>query len=229
MELLLDAPPVNALGTPILEQVRDTLRAAGDEPILLCGAGPAFSAGLNLAEVASLSADDMVVFLDLLEEVVGLLYHHPGPTVAYVHGHAIAGGCVLALCCDVRIGSLGRHRIGLNEVALGLQFPPRTEAIVTRQIPVGARHRVLLGAGLFAPEEALSLGLLDELGGRDRADAVLDGLAKHPRDAYAATKGRLRPDTTPSAAVRQAFFDEVVPAWTSDGVKARIRAILDRR
>ena len=57
MELLLDAPPVNALGTPILEQVRDTLRAAGDEPILLCGAGPAFSAGLNLAEVASLSAD----------------------------------------------------------------------------------------------------------------------------------------------------------------------------
>jgi len=229
MDLVLDAPPVNALGTELLQRLRDALRDAGDEPILLTGAGAAFSAGLNLAEVASLTPQTMVPFLDLLEEVVGLLYHHPGPTVAFVNGHAIAGGCVLALACDVRIGAPGRHRMGLNEVALGLQFPPRTETVVTRQIPVRARHQVLLGAGLHTPDESLALGLLDQLGDRDRAQAVLDGLARHPRDAYSATKSRLRPDTTPSAATRQGFLDQVVPAWTDDAVKARIRAILERR
>ena len=228
MNLELDAPPVNALGTELLERIRSELADAADAPILLTGAGRAFSAGLDLAEVASLTPESMVTFLDLLEDVVGALYHHPGPTVAFVDGHAIAGGCVLALCCDVRIGTAGTHRMGLNEVALGLQLPPRTEVICTRQLPTHARHRVLLGARLHAPDDALALGLLDELADRARAESVLDALARHPRDAYVATKRRLRPDTTPSPATRRTFLDEVVPSWTSDAVKARIRAILDR-
>lgn len=229
MDLVLDSPPVNALGTDLLTRVRDQLADAGDAPILLTGAGRAFSAGLDLAEVASLTRETMATFLDLLEDVVGRLYHHPGPTVAFVDGHAIAGGCVLALCCDARIGTAGRHRIGLNEVALGLQLPPRTETIITRQVPVASLHTVLLGAGLHPPEQALALGLLDRLGTRDDARALLDTLAAHPRDAYTATKARLRPDTTPSAATRAAFLEQVVPAWTSDAVKARILAILERR
>lgn len=228
MELVLDAPPVNALGTELLLRVRDALLDAGDAPILLTGQGKAFSAGLNLREVVSLGPETMVGFLDLLEQVVGLLYHHPGPTVAFVHGHAIAGGCVLALACDVRIGTPGRHRMGLNEVALGLQFPPRTLDVVLRQVPPAARHRVLLGAGLHRPDEALALGLLDEIADRARAEAVLESLAAHPREAYTATKASLRPLTTPPAAVREAFLTEVVPSWSSDAVKARIRSLLER-
>lgn len=229
LELVLDSPPVNALDTAMLRGIRDQLAAANGGPVLLVGAGRAFSAGLNLAEVASLSPAEMVDFLDLLEDVVGRLYHHPGPTVSFVHGHAIAGGCVLALACDLRFAAPGRYKVGLTEVALGLQFPPRTCTVVHRRLPVRAHHRLMLGAGLHSPEQALALGVFDAIGTREEAEAALQELAKHPADAYAATKAWLRPDSTPSPAVRQNFVDRVVPAWTSDAVRARIQALLERR
>lgn len=227
--ITLDSPPVNALGTELLHRLRGDLRRAAGQPVLLTGAGKAFSAGLNLAEVASLDGSHMVAFLDLLEEVVGLLYHHDAPTVSFVNGHAIAGGCVLAMACDLRIGAAGRYKMGLNEVALGVQFPPRTLQIVIRQLPVTARHTVLLGAGLRTAEEALALGLIDQIGDQDAAVAALTAIAAHPRGAYLATKAALRPPTEPSPQVRQSFIDEVVPVWTSDAVRARIRAVLEPR
>src|SRR5207245_10148347 len=47
----------------------------------------------------------------------------PQPTVAMVNGHTIAGGLVLALACDYRLGVDGDYRIGLNEVAIGASYP----------------------------------------------------------------------------------------------------------
>ena len=155
VEITLDGPGMNALSFALMSALRDQLLAAAGQPVLLTGAGKAFSAGLDLKEVASLDPAGMTRFLDLLEEVVGLLYHHAAPTVAYVNGHAIAGGCVLALCCDRRICVDGRLRVGLNEVAIGLRFPPRTLRVVRRQIPARHAHEVLLGAQLHGPADAL--------------------------------------------------------------------------
>ncbi len=81
----------------------DEVRAVAGRPLLIMGAGDVFSAGLNLKEVAQLDRPGMEAFLGLLDDVMDTLYGHPGPTVACVNGHAIAGGCVIALCCDVRI------------------------------------------------------------------------------------------------------------------------------
>ena len=125
--VLLKAPGKNALSTALMEHVLGEVRTAGDAPLFLVGDGDTFSAGLNLKEVAALDAPGLTRYLGLLEDLVGALYLHPGPTVAYLNGHAIAGGCVMALCCDVRVMTARPGaRIGLNEVALGLQFPPRT-------------------------------------------------------------------------------------------------------
>jgi enoyl-CoA hydratase len=226
--ITLDGPGKNALSTPLMTDLRDRLHDAGDAPILLTGAGDAFSAGLDLRELASLDDEAMTDFLDLLEETVGALYHHPGPTVAFVNGHAIAGGCVLALCCDRRIGLPGRYRIGLNEVRNGLQFPLRTLEILRRQVPRPSWARVLLGAELVDPDTALRLGLLDELGEIDAARAVLADLEGLPRAAYSATKAALRPPTTVEPAARRAFLGEVLPAWTDPALKARLKALLAR-
>src|SRR5574342_806150 len=121
----------NATSTATREALARDRAAAGNAPTLLTGAGNVFSAGLDLEEVASLDAARARRLLDALEGVVEALFLHPAPTVALVNGHAIAGGCVLALCCDHRVAPhVPGVRIGLNEVALGLEFPPRTLAMI---------------------------------------------------------------------------------------------------
>src|SRR6202042_707140 len=190
IEILLEGPAKNALGTRTMTHLLDRLRDAAGAPVLLRGAGDSFSAGLNLREVAALDERGMERFLRQLEECFAALYLYPGPTVACINGHAIAGGCVLALCCDHRVASSAPEiKIGLNEVALGLRFPPRTLAIVRDRVPRRHRAEVFLGAGLFSPARALDLGLLDEV--VDDAPAVaharLAALAAHPAKAYADT------------------------------------------
>jgi enoyl-CoA hydratase/carnithine racemase len=233
IDIVLDSPGKNALGTALMSSLREQLRKANGEPVLLRGAGDALSAGLDLREVVSLDTDGMRRFLGLLDDLVLDLYTYTGPTVALVNGHAIAGGCVLALCCDVRIAQRNpRVRIGLNEVALGVRFPPRVMALVRDRIPRRFLELVLLGAELYPPERAAELGLVDET--CDDAERVarerLAALARHPASAYRAAKQRLRAgvfDQAPEEHMR--FEREDLPAWTTEAVRSQIRAVLERR
>ncbi len=232
VDIVLDFPGKNALGSASMAALRDQLAAADGAPVLLRGAGDCFCAGLNLAEVSSLDAAGMERFLDGLEALVSALFHHPGPTVAAVNGHAIAGGAVVALCCDHIVGpTASGARIGLNEVALGLRFPPGTLQVIRHRIPRRHHAAVLLGAALHTPDEALRLGLLDELAddpvavGRQR----LAAFARHPADAYAATKADLHGGVgRVSAAVAAEFSRQAVPMWTRPALQARLAAMVSR-
>jgi len=231
-ELVLTAPGKNALGTGLMTWLRERLSEARGEPILLTGSQDAFSAGLNLKEVASLDREGMRGFLRLLEDTVSELALHGAPIVAAINGHAIAGGCVLALACDHRVMTAAETaRIGLNEVALGLRFPPRTLALVRLRIAAQHQERVLLGAALHAPRPALELGLVDEVAADPvaLARARLAELAKHPREAYAACKQDLRGRALArDEAALERFEGEALDAWVSPAVKERILAVLKR-
>jgi enoyl-CoA hydratase/carnithine racemase len=100
-------------------------------------------------------------------------------------------------------------------------------------LPRHAHEQVLLGAGLFAPEPAAALGLVDEVA-QDApavARARLQQLAAHPRDAYAATKRALRgaaPSDLAGDDVLDAWMRECAPIWAGDAVKQRVMAVLKR-
>ena len=232
-EIRLDGPGKNSLGTTMLTFLIAELEAAGGEPVLLTGAGDAFSAGLNLKEIGALEADGMLEFLRLLERAVAALYLYPGPTVALVNGHAIAGGCVLTLACDHRVLAANpKIKIGLNEVALGMRFPPRILAMSQQRIPVQFHTAVLLGAALFDPAGALRVGIVDEIAedARAVAEARLAALASSPGAAYALTKADLRgteQDLCPDA-VWDTTLRAAVPVWTSPALKQKIAAMLGR-
>ncbi|AKU99544.1 Enoyl-CoA hydratase [Labilithrix luteola] len=227
--ILLEGPGKNSLSTLLMEHALEEVRGAGTEPILLTGAGDAFSAGLNLKEVAELDVDGLRCFLGVLERLVTALYEHPGPTVAWVNGHAIAGGCVLALCCDARVmTSRDGTRIGLNEVAIGLRFPPRTFTAVSRALAGPSLARIILEAGLYPAQTAKELGMVDTLGEEAEARAWLERLAAHPRDAYAAAKVAVRGKLDVPAEEEKRFFEEMVPYWAAPELKARLKALLKR-
>lgn len=232
IEIRMDGPGKNSLGTAMMTFLVDQLRAAAGQAVLLTGAGDAFSAGLNLKEVAAAEGESMLAFLRLLEETIATLYLYPGPTVAAVNGHAIAGGCVLTLCCDHRIMTTNaRAKIGLNETALGVRFPPRTFQAVRRRLSPQHAERVLLGADLFDPAGALALGLVDELADDPVAAARkrLTTLELHSRDVYALTKGDLR-GTKPQDLVADEPHDrtlrEAATLWSGSDVRQKLRMLV---
>jgi enoyl-CoA hydratase/carnithine racemase len=227
--ITVDAPGKNAMSSEVMTALTAQIEAAGDAPLLLSGAGDVFSAGLNLREVASLDTEGMRTFLGRLERLMEVLYLYPGPTAVAVNGHAIAGGCILALCCDHRVAARDpRAKIGLNEVALGLHFPPRIMAIIRSRVPRQHLEQVLLYAGLFDPDEACRLGLVDAVAedAEAAAEAWLNAVAGHSAEAYAAVKRSIRDRLDFEEGEYDRFLDEALPSWTSDTLKARIRAML---
>jgi enoyl-CoA hydratase len=234
LEIVMDGPGKNALGKGMMRFLLDRLRDAGGAPLLLTGAGDAFSAGLNLNEVAALDATTAEPFLRMLEECMAALFLYPGPTVAAINGHAVAGGCVLTLCCDHRVATTSAAaKIGLNEVPMGLRLPPRVLAIVRSRIPRRYRERVLLGGNLFAPADAREIGLVDEIAHDPLmlARQRLEELAASPSRAYALTKSDLRgvtPQDLASDAALDQWMRESLATWTAGDLKAKIATVLRR-
>jgi len=228
--IVLEGPGENALSTPLMETTLAAVRGAGTEPIFLVGAGDCFSAGLNLKEVSENDAPAMATFLGTLEELVKALYEHPAPVVAFVNGHAIAGGCVIALTADLRIATARPGvRIGLNEVAIGLRFPPLTWAMVRARVPGPACERAILEAALYDVPTALGLGLVDRVGEEAEARAAFDLLSSYPRGAYATAKKLLRGTLTAPEEELRIFREETIPYWASEEQRARIRALLTKK
>jgi enoyl-CoA hydratase/carnithine racemase len=230
--LTIDGPGKNALSTAVMQDVIRQAREAAGRPLLVTGAGDAFSAGLNLKEVASLDDAGMARFLGVLDDMIDVLFDYDGPTVACVNGHAIAGGCVIALCAELRVAADDpKIRIGLNEVALGLEFPPKIMKLARYRLARHQVERALLEAGLYDPRAAVALGFVDEVSTAplDRARALLDALAAHPRPIYASTKRTLRDGAVATSDADRRYFREMVlPRWTAPAVKDKVLAALKR-
>ncbi len=102
IDVVLSGPGKNALSSALMQSLRGQLARAEGQPVLVRGEGDAFSAG-PVFELATLDAAGLDEFLAVLEDLLHELYNYPGPTVALVSGHAIAGGCLVAMCCDHRV------------------------------------------------------------------------------------------------------------------------------
>lgn len=232
-EIRMQHPGKNALGTDLIGWLDEELDRAGHQPILLTGTGDAFSAGLNLKDVHAADRQGMETMLSRLDWLYSRLYRHPAPTVALVNGHAIAGGCILMLCCDWRVATdEPKARIGINEVAIGAIMPPVALNIVKRRIPPHTLEKIVFGAGLHAPDVALTLGLVDEISADAPAAAAkrLHTLASYPRASYAATKKGLRAGVTSTTDEDMwRFRQDEVPLWVSTEMKDRVAAVLNRK
>ena len=165
-ELAIDRAPANALNLRLVTELREAHAracASGTRAIVLSGRSGMFSGGLDVPELLPQDRAAIHAFWLGFFALTRALAVSPVPVVAAITGHCPAGGAVLAIHCDCRVGAQGSFKIGLNEVAVGLPVPP---SIMTAFVAlVGPRHaqRLAMSGQLIPMDEALSVGLVDEL------------------------------------------------------------------
>jgi enoyl-CoA hydratase len=165
--LTLDRPQaLNALNTATLESLcarcDELARDAAVRAVVLTGAGRAFAAGADIAEMRTQSPGEAEAFSRLGHRATADLESLPVPTIAAVGGYALGGGCELALACDWIYAS-EKARFGQPEVGLGL-IPGfgGTSRLVRRVGAAWAKELVLTGEPVKA-EEALRIGLANRV------------------------------------------------------------------
>jgi enoyl-CoA hydratase len=226
--LTLDRPPANAIDETLLGDLLAALEAARDaaavRALVLTGAGAFFSAGFDLSAPPR-DATATARLNALYRDAHVALLAFPKPTIAMVNGHAIAGGLVLALACDYRLGGDGDYRIGLNEVAIGASFPRAALEIVRLRLTHARASELLLGAALYPASQATRLGLVDELFPADTFErTVLRRAARmgaFPNAAYAHTKAALVAEAVArTLAETAAEAERATAVWLSEESRA---------
>lgn len=224
---------VNALDLQMLQALIETLGelAAHGPPLVLTGRGTAFSAGVDLRRIVTEPPEYVQDFLDALSTAFRTLFGYPGPVVAAVNGHAIAGGYVLAAACDHRVAAEGMARFGLSELAVGVPFPASAIEILRHTVGTARANRLALSAELLDTTAALAAGLLDEV---TPAEALLDKAtaraatsADRGLDAYRLTKRQLRRPATENIERATLGEDHLIKAlWAEPATLDRIRGFL---
>jgi methylglutaconyl-CoA hydratase len=217
----------NALNRNLITALSDAFqRARDDRParcVLLTGAGPAFCAGMDLAEMqAALQQpqENSPVWEDALHlaKLYDLIYTLPKPTIAAVNGVAVAGGAGLVTVCDLAL-AVPETRFGYPEVRRGLVAAMVLPHLL-RHVGERAARYLLLTGELLSAAEAARCGLINEVvpGAEllERAHSWARSLAEGGPDALARTKALLQQFSHQALSVEEAAQASAAPRLTEE-------------
>lgn len=183
--LTMNRPPANTLSLEMNQALSHSIKTIEANPkiqsVILSSSNPKiYSAGLDIAELVAPEADRLVRFWNSLQQVYIDLYGTRLATVAAMQGHAPAAGCLLALMCDYRVMSAGDDKhvptIGLNETKLGIACSPWMAQMMVSTIGPRKTELALALGTLFPPEQALSVGLVDDIVPHQQLELSDEGL-----------------------------------------------------
>mgnify|MGYP001392435743 CR=1 FL=1 len=192
--ITLDRPDKrNALSAELIADLEGVLElVSGDESVrvmMLRGEGKSFCAGMDLQGVLD-DAAKMAGMLHGLSRAMRAIRRLSVPTLASVHGAAVGGGCGLAVVCDYAFSHPGA-KLGYPEVELGV-CPAVVAPWLVRRLGPGRARSLLLAGGTMSAEQALEIGLIDQVVPQEElADSVqrfASKLAKGGQQAMAVTK-----------------------------------------
>lgn len=198
--------------------------------VLLTSRGKLFCPGLDLRELLAFDREAMARFMGRFSECLLLMFTFPKPVVAAVGGHALAGGCVLALTADWRLLREGAM-VGLNEVRVGVPLPFDVSLILRETVRTPCMEEVALLGRNYSGVEAIAAGLVHEVhegdGFEERALERLGELATKDMRSYSFTKRHLRSGTVERIRANDKLFqEEWLDCWFSDETRARIEGIV---
>lgn len=186
----------NAVTQAMWEQLPGLLAEAAADPavrmLLLASATPGiFCAGADIAEL--LANKDDAGWRSANQAAINRAQHDlarlPLPTLAFIDGDCVGGGCGLALACDMRIAT-PRARLGITPAKLGLVYPLHDVKLLTDLVGPGQAKRMLYTGALLDAAEALRIGLVEAVA--ETPDALVEPILANAPSSMGAIKGFVR-------------------------------------
>jgi enoyl-CoA hydratase/carnithine racemase len=171
----------NAFNDELVLGLRDALQAATDDDSVKCvvlrGAGPMFSSGMDVNFLASLSDDpgSLRVGRRPIIETWNLCEEMPKPTIAQIHGACIGGAMELALACDLRVMA-AEAVIGLIETRVGLIPDVGGSSRLPSVVGLGRAKEMIMASKVIDGTEAERIGLVNRVAPAEELDAATDQL-----------------------------------------------------
>ncbi|MBL1409519.1 enoyl-CoA hydratase/isomerase family protein [Sphingobacterium faecale] len=235
LHILLDRGRSNAMDVGVIKELIQVLEEAKVDPsvegVILSGKESFFSSGLDLITLFAYNEEEMRHFWTHFMKLLRLFVAFEKPTVAAITGHSPAGGCVMALCCDYRVMAEGDYIVGLNEVPVGIVVPESIFILYSFWLGRGAAYRSLLEGRLFKPQEALSIGLVDEVVPFDRiqisAIRRVKSVMQFEKNAWRKTKLNLRGELIRAMEEGQEeAVEQVLEQWWKPSTRDILKTII---
>lgn len=178
----------NAINYQVMDELRDAIRDAESDQsvsyIVITGTGDrAFCGGGDVASFVSLrTKEDAYPMLRKMGDVLDELFFCKKPTVALLNGHAVGGGCELAVACDYRIARSG-VTIGFIQGSIGITTGWGGSVYAMERLNSTVAMEMLMSGKRYSPEEAKELGFLTyimkEENWKVEAQGVIENLLPH--------------------------------------------------
>ncbi len=225
---------VNALNEPMVEEITTSFEDLATDhevnAIIFSGSGKFFSFGFDVPEFLSYPKNDFVRYLEKFTNLYTYVFNFPKPVVAALNGHTIAGGCMLATACDLRLMVTGKARISLNEITFGA--PVFAGSLEMLRYWVGSRNAqsIVYSGAMYSAEQACELGLVDQVSTEDAlaedARKVAQELAQKDSSAFRGIKQLLRKPAVEEMIKREKdAILEFVDIWYSEQTWENLKEI----
>jgi enoyl-CoA hydratase/carnithine racemase len=171
----------NAMNDELTSGLAEALGSAAHDSSVRCvvlrGAGPMFSAGMDVGSLAALAEDSARLreFRSRILAAWNLCEEMTKPTIAQIHGGCIGGAMELALACDLRTMAADAV-IGLVETRVGLIPDVGGCSRLPSVVGVGRAKEMIMTSKLIDGTEAERIGLVNRVASADELDATTDAL-----------------------------------------------------
>jgi enoyl-CoA hydratase len=217
--LALSRPPTNAMTRQVYREIgQAAAEVAGREDIaavIVFGGHEIFSAGDDMPQLRTLTASEAESWIRVRRDAVDAIAAIPKPTVAAITGYALGAGLGLALAADWRVSG-DNVRFGATEILAGLVPDGGGMARLTRTVGASRAKELVYSGRFFDSEEALALGLIDDM-------VAPDGVY----DAAAAWAGRFVDGPPYALAAAKAGIDDIFELTPSERLAAERRRYLE--
>jgi len=152
-EIIMNHSVANVLNPSFFSEFSQCLdQVDNNEDLIIKGNGRFFSSGLDLFYINNFNRIEMIQFIKKFESMLKSILDHKGKTIAYLNGHTVAGGFILASACDKIYCEPGVYKLGMNEKKLGIELPPLAQAIIQFTF-VDDMDKILCKDDFYKPEE----------------------------------------------------------------------------